>query len=72
MLSSYFSNIRNLVFDQSSQVQPVSEYREGTLTVTDGRRTKDEWTKEILVSNIGCRKFNVGSIAANICLKVKS
>ena len=34
-LSSYFSNIRNLVFDQSSPVQPVSESRGGSLSVTE-------------------------------------
>ena len=46
--------MRRLVFDQSSPVQPVSESRGGTLSVTEedggGRRRR---TKEILVSNIG-------------------
>ena len=40
-------------FDQSSPVQPVSESRGGTLSVTN-ERAKDKQTKEILVSNFGC------------------
>ena len=61
MLSSQFSNIRRTGFDQSSPVQPVSESRGGTLSVTDGggRRTNEGRTKEILVSNIG---FKLGGI----------
>ena len=52
MLSSQFSNIRRTGFDESSPVQPISEYRGGTLSVTDdGRRT------EILVSNFGYQKM---------------
>ena len=47
MLSSQFSNIRRMGFDQSSPVQPVSESRGGSLSATDGR------TKEILLSNLG-------------------
>ena len=43
MLSSQFSNIRRTGFDQSSPVNPVSEYRGGPLSVThehtyEGRR----------------------------------
>ena len=34
MLSSKFSNIRSTGFDQSSPVQPISEYRGGSLSVT--------------------------------------
>ena len=50
MLSSQFSNIRRTQFDQSSPVQPVSDFRGGSTSVTE----KDEGrTKEILVSNIG-------------------
>ena len=30
MLSSFFSDIRNLVFDQSSPVQPIQESRGGS------------------------------------------
>ena len=64
MLSSYFSNIRNLVFDQSSPVQSVSESRGGTLSITEkfGRRT------EILVSNIG---YNLVSTIGNIVRRLK-
>ena len=47
MLSSQFSNIRRTRFDQSSPVQPASESRGGSTSVTDGQ------TKEILVSNFG-------------------
>ena len=43
--------MRRLVFDQSSPVQPVSESRGGTLSVTF-ERTEGR-TKEILVSNLG-------------------
>ena len=39
MLSSWFSNIRNTRFDQSSPVKPISESRGGSLSVTDGGRT---------------------------------
>ena len=49
MLSSLFSNIRRLRFDQSSPVQPVSGG--GSTSVTEdggGQRTE-----EILVSNLG-------------------
>ena len=47
--------MRRLVFDQSSPVHPVSEYRGGGLSVT-----KDEVrSPEILVSNFG---FNFGEI----------
>ena len=52
MLSSLFSNIRNLVFDQSSPVQPVAELGGGLLSVTEEEK-KEEKKKEILVSNIG-------------------
>ena len=50
MLFSYFCQLRRLVFDQSSLVQPVSEYRGGPLSMTDGGEGQ---TMEILVSNIG-------------------
>ena len=45
---SKFSNINRTQIDQSSPVQPISESREGTLSLTEesGRRT------EILASNI--------------------
>ena len=46
------SNIRNLVFDQSSPVQPVSEFRGGPLSVTEKKA-------EILVSNIGWSECTV-------------
>ena len=48
---SLFCHLRRSVFDQSSPVHPVSEYRGGkvTLSVTDERRT------EILLTNIGLR-----------------
>ena len=51
MLSSQFSHIRNLVFDQSSPVQPISEISGGTLSVTEEKK------KEILVPNIGFKKY---------------
>ena len=38
MLFSYFSNIRNLVFDQNSPVQPISESKGGTVSVPNGQR----------------------------------
>ena len=41
MLSSHFSNIRRTQFDQSSPVQPVSESRGGTLSVTKNGRTDE-------------------------------
>ena len=50
MLSSQFSNIRRTGLDQSSPVHPVSDFRGGSLSVTE----KDGRT-EILVSNIGYR-----------------
>ena len=58
MLLSYCSNIRNLVFDQSSPVQPISESRGGSTSVTeeDGR-----WT-EIIVSNIGYKKKSLDNL----------
>ena len=34
-LSSYFSNIRRTQYDQSSPVQPVSESRGGSTSVTE-------------------------------------
>ena len=40
IISSEFSNSRNLVFDQSSPVQPVSEYRGGDLSVTKKKKKK--------------------------------
>ena len=43
--SSKFSNIRRTGFDQSSPVHPVSDFRGGSLSVTDGQRTKDEVRK---------------------------
>ena len=49
MLSSKFFNIRRTQFDQSSQVNPVSDFRVGTLSVME----KVEGQTEILVSNIG-------------------
>ena len=39
IICSYFSNIRRPQFDQSSPVQPVSESRGGTLSVTEDGRT---------------------------------
>ena len=71
-LSSQFSNIRTQ-FDQSSLVQPVSDFRGGTLSVTDERT--DGRTKEIPVSIIGlssqqqCR-LGINNIVVNskICL----
>ena len=53
MLSSYFSNIRRTQLDQSSSVQPVSDFRWGTLSVTESEQTNEQ-TEEILVSNVGC------------------
>ena len=50
MLSSKFSNIRNLAFDQSSPVQPVAELGGGPLSLTNERTNE---RTEILVSNIG-------------------
>ena len=53
--------MRRLVFDQSSQVHPVSESRVGGLRVTEksGRRADgqrvDGLKTEILVSNIECK-----------------
>ena len=43
-------------FDQSSPVQPISEIRGGSLSVTeeDGRRK----TKELIMSNIGFKWVN--------------
>ena len=35
MLTSYFYIIRNIGFDQSSLVQPISEFRGGSTSVTD-------------------------------------
>ena len=68
MLFPKFCQLRRLVFDQSSPVQPVSESRGGTLSVTeeDDERT-NERTKEILVSNIGYVKCGVS--AAQIASK---
>ena len=53
-LVSYFCQLRRLLLDQSSSVQPLSESSGGTLSVTEksGRRTDGQKT-EILVSNIG-------------------
>ena len=48
MLFSQFCELRRFVFDQSSPVHPVSEFRGGPLSVTKYRRRT-----EILVSNIG-------------------
>ena len=42
-----------MLFNQSSSVHPVSDFRGGTLSVTDEQRTKEGQTKEILVSNFG-------------------
>ena len=52
MLSFEFSNIKRTRFDQSSPVHPVSESREGTLSVTVNGGRIDERTG-IVVSNIG-------------------
>ena len=38
-----------MLFDQSSPLQPISDFRGGTLSVTEER------TKEILLSNLGLR-----------------
>ena len=35
MLFPYFCQLRRLVFDQSSPVQPISESRGGSLSVTE-------------------------------------
>ena len=40
---------RRFVFDQSSQVQPISEIRGGSTSVME----EDGRTEEVLVSNIG-------------------
>ena len=45
-----FSNIRRTRFDQSSPVQPVSDFRGGSTSVTE--KEDEVWT-EILVTNIG-------------------
>ena len=39
ILTSWFSYFRRLVFDQSSPVPPVSEYRGGSLSVMMDRLT---------------------------------
>ena len=50
MLSSYFSNIRRTQFNQSSPVQPVSDFM-GGYPEPDGQ------TEEIPVSDIGLSNF---------------
>ena len=45
--------MRRLVFDQSSPVHPVSEYRGGSTSVTNGGGGQTE----ILGFNIGCMPF---------------
>ena len=51
MLLSYFCQLQRLVFDQSTPVHPVSDFRGGGLSVTDGERTDGQ--TEIHVSYIG-------------------
>ena len=51
MLFSEFCQLRRLVFDQSSPVQPVSESRGGPLSVAE--EEEEQQQQEILVSNIG-------------------
>ena len=52
MLSS--SNIRNSVFDQSSSVQPITEYRGGPLSVTYIHSSSSRSSRTVLLlSNIG-------------------
>ena len=49
--------IRSTRFDQSSPVQPISEIRGGSTSVTEEEENKEKKEKkEILVSNIGYRK----------------
>ena len=49
MLFSYFCHLRRLVFDQSSQVHPVSESRGGNLSVTDGEGSGEVWKSLCLI-----------------------
>ena len=48
--------MRRTRFDQSSPVQPVSESRGGTLSVTEEEKDEGRRT-EILVSNFGFDRF---------------
>ena len=49
-------------FDQSSPVQPVSDFRGGSTSVTDGGRRAEE--QEILVTNIGfCTLFTLCTLS---------
>ena len=57
MLSSQFSNIRNLVFDQNSPVQPVSETRGDPLSVTqEEQQEQQQDTSKI------CLQYHVGKL----------
>ena len=56
LLSSQFSNIRNTQFDQSSPVQPASECREGSTSVTKSKVRTNERRKSLcLIQDV----FNV-------------